>query len=137
MIAHLPKRPHVPPPLGTAKPPRVLRNPMVDRAREDWLDVAASADVRSGHAHVVSVGDVPIALVRAADGALFALQNVCPHKGGPVGEGRVADGTITCPWHGWRFRLESGENVRNPAASVRTFHVREEGGRVLLKPTPG
>ena len=98
----------------------------------DWRPVAASRDVPPGRHLVVEVAGIPVALVREGDGRLHAMMNVCPHRGGPVGEGAVRDGVITCPWHGWSFLLANGQHERNPGVRLRTFEVREEAGRVLV-----
>jgi len=102
-------------------------------AAGDWLPVAKSEDVQPHRPLVVDVQDIPIALVRTDDGALHAVQNVCPHRGGPVGEGGVKGNVVTCPWHAWTFDLSTGQHTRNPGVRLRLFDVREDGGDILVR----
>jgi nitrite reductase (NADH) small subunit len=83
---------------------------------------------------VVDVRGESVALFRAAD-AVVAYRNVCPHRGGPVGEGLVAGGIVTCPWHGNRFEIASGRCVSDPAlGSLRPVQARVDGDDVLVEP---
>ena len=77
---------------------------------------------------VVEVDGATVA-VFYADGDYFAVENTCPHQGGPLGEGKVEDGCVYCPWHGWQFDLASGEHVHGKA-TARTYDVRVEDGIV-------
>jgi nitrite reductase/ring-hydroxylating ferredoxin subunit/uncharacterized membrane protein len=85
-----------------------------------------------------TLGDQPLVAYR--DGAeVVVLSDVCPHLSGPLHEGEVADGCVTCPWHGSSFRLADGEPVAGPAtAPVPAFEVRVESGQVrVLLPGAG
>lgn len=96
---------------------------------EDWEDVGAAADFASEPV-VVRAGDHEVVVVRTDDG-LTALANACSHAGMPIADGEVADGCITCPYHGSRFRLRDGGVERGPAASPQLrFAVRQIGDRV-------
>ena len=67
---------------------------------------------------------------------VFCLQPFCPHMDGPLFEGSIADGEVTCPWHGWRYRLETGERTDepDPEECLRTCAVREgKDGRIVLE----
>lgn len=67
---------------------------------------------------VLELEDESIA-VFCVDGEYKAISNVCPHQGGPIGKGKVEDGCVYCPWHGWKFDLETGKHaqgVKNAAA---------------------
>jgi nitrite reductase (NADH) small subunit len=103
---------------------------------DEWVRVARAVDVKPGSVLVVRVRDAPVAVLRTPEGTLHALENTCPHRGGPVGEGPVTGDAITCPWHGWDFNLITGENARHPNARVRTFPVREEDGEVRVRTPP-
>jgi nitrite reductase/ring-hydroxylating ferredoxin subunit len=61
---------------------------------------------------------------------------VCAHQGGPLGEGRILDGCITCPWHGWEYRPSDGCSPPPFAERLPTYRVRIAGGRLLLNPEP-
>lgn len=57
-------------------------------------------------------------------GTIYALDNTCPHAGGPLGEGCLLGDIIECPWHGWRFNVRTGERPENPQITVDRFPVR-------------
>ena len=86
------------------------------------------------------VGGVPVLIARQG-GQLHALANRCNHRGGPLHEGELSDGCVTCPWHGSRFLLEDGAVDRGPASSPQpVYAARVHEGRVevrqLTDPTP-
>ena len=69
-------------------------------------------------------------------GQFYALNNSCPHQGGPLVAGEVEGGAVTCPWHGWRFALKSGECLTG-GDSCQTYPVIEEDGVLFLRmPSP-
>ena len=73
-----------------------------------------------------------VAVFRTGDDRVFALDNACPHKGGPLAEGIVHGHSVTCPLHNWVFSLETGMAQGADEGSVATFPARVEAGRVLL-----
>jgi nitrite reductase (NADH) small subunit len=77
------------------------------------------------------VGGEEIAVFRQRDGRLFATQNRCPHRQGPLSEGIIGDGKVICPLHAHKFDLCSGAGPQ-PGECLRTFTVRESGGEILL-----
>ena len=97
-----------------------------------FVPVAAPADLPPGAARAVRVGDVPVALFNV-EGTVYAIDNVCPHAGGPLSRG-VRSGPcgefVTCPWHGWRFNVRTGVSLDLPGEQVRTFPVRVVEGAV-------
>ncbi len=98
-----------------------------------FVPVAAASEIPPGGSKVVVVAGHLVALFNVG-GAFHAVSGVCLHRGGPVGEGELEGFVVTCPWHGWRYDVRSGENLANPAARLRTFPVKVEGGRVLVAP---
>ncbi|MCH7824760.1 MAG: Rieske (2Fe-2S) protein [Acidobacteria bacterium] len=98
----------------------------------DFISVAKLTDVPSGEGRVVEAGGVAIALFNV-DGTFHALDNTCLHRGGPLGDGVCADGTVTCPWHGWQYDMATGECKSMPGESVDTYEVRVEGEDVQVK----
>ena len=90
-------------------------------------ELAASGDMK-----IVEIDDRPV-VVRNIGGALHAIENICPHRGGPVGEGDIEGNTIVCPWHNWAFDLTTGQNTMNPAAMLTRFPCRVEDGYVVLE----
>jgi len=65
-------------------------------------------------------------------GTIYALDNTCPHAGGPLGEGSVDGDVVECPWHGWRFNLRTGERSENADISVGCFEVRVVGQEIQV-----
>ena len=96
-----------------------------------FVRVAKVSDIPPGQGRVVVVQGRPIALFNL-DGSLYALSNVCLHRGGPIGEGELDGTVVTCPLHGWEYDVRTGSNTINPAARLPTFPVRIEGDDVLV-----
>lgn len=103
---------------------------------EVWLAVGAPQDIPDGRAVIVSpeYGE-RIAVFRDGD-ALYAVTNVCPHQNGPLGEGRILDGCITCPWHGWQFRPADGVSPPPFDEKIATYRLRLENGLLYVRPEP-
>jgi nitrite reductase (NADH) small subunit len=101
--------------------------------KTDWrtVDLGLVEFLPLGEGRVYVVNDLTIAVFRQRDGGLYATDNACPHRGGPLADGIVGAGKIICPLHAWKFELESGrclaENV-----TIRTYPVREVNGHILL-----
>ncbi len=66
-------------------------------------------------------------------GTLSAMDNVCPHRGGPLGQGIVEDSKLICPWHAWAFDVKTGVAVHTPKAKVDMYEIRVVGEDVLVK----
>lgn len=104
-----------------------------------WVDVASVDEIPLDRAKVVKLkGCERIAVFRHGDqGEKFsAVKSVCAHQGGPLGEGKVVDGCITCPWHGYQYRPEDGQSPPPYTEKIATYELRIEGERVLLNPEP-
>ncbi|MPZ22860.1 MAG: Rieske 2Fe-2S domain-containing protein [Dehalococcoidia bacterium] len=100
----------------------------------DFITVAAVDDIEPGYAIVVEVDGRGIALARLADGSFRAIDDLCTHDGGPLGEGEVIDGRIECPRHGAHFDLTTGRAVTLPAVvGVKAYEVRVEGDSVQVR----
>ncbi|HEX8089114.1 MAG TPA: Rieske (2Fe-2S) protein [Blastocatellia bacterium] len=99
----------------------------------DFIKVANKSDVPSGKGIAVEINGRSIAVFNV-DGEFYALDNICPHRGGPLDDGRVdcKNLTIQCPWHSWRFSLTSGVSPINPRAKVEKFDVQVEGEDVKI-----
>ncbi len=93
--------------------------------------VANAADVPPGEARVVDAGR-PVALVNAG-GTLYAVDNTCLHRGGPLGEGELQGTILTCPWHGWRWDIRTGAGVNNPAMKVACYPVTVDDDEVYVE----
>ncbi|WP_299024625.1 nitrite reductase small subunit NirD [uncultured Sulfitobacter sp.] len=98
----------------------------------DWMDIAALDEVPKRGARVVKTAGGCVAVFRTASDEVYALNNSCPHKGGPLSEGIVHGASVTCPLHNWVFSLESGEAQGADSGRVETYPARVENGRILL-----
>jgi len=99
---------------------------------EGWLRVAGANDVRPGEGRVVEAGGRTLALFNV-EGAYYALDNACSHRGGPLGDGDLDGTVVSCPWHAWRWDVTSGANVNNPAVRVACFPARVQDGAVFVQ----
>jgi nitrite reductase/ring-hydroxylating ferredoxin subunit len=99
---------------------------------DGWIDAGLVTDIPEGKARIVCAGE-RIAIFRY-DGKISAVSNVCRHQAGPLGEGRVIDGCITCPWHGYQYLPGNGRSPAPFTEKVATFDVRVAGGRVYVNP---
>ncbi|MDQ6929283.1 MAG: Rieske 2Fe-2S domain-containing protein [Candidatus Eremiobacteraeota bacterium] len=90
-------------------------------------------DVRSSRAFTVGKYEVAIFHV---DGNFYALEDACPHQGGPLSEGFLEGTMVTCPWHAWCFDVRSGKMSLGDFAAVPRFEVRVEGNSILVRTEP-
>ncbi|TGD65573.1 nitrite reductase small subunit NirD [Tabrizicola sp. WMC-M-20] len=100
-----------------------------------FIDIAALEDIPRQGARLVKTVLGCIAVFRTADDQVFALEDRCPHKGGPLSEGIVHGTSVTCPLHAWVFDMNTGQAQGADEGAVQTFAVRLEAGRVLLDAT--
>jgi nitrite reductase (NADH) small subunit len=100
--------------------------------RAAWVEICALDEIPRQGARVVATGTGDIALFRTLDDAVFALDDRCPHKGGPLSQGIVHGHAVTCPLHNWVIDLASGEAAAPDRGCVRRIPARVEDGRVLL-----
>ncbi len=110
-----------------------------DRARaaaeqDGFESVCGAIEVAEGRGKVVVAASQRMALFRH-QGRIFATSNVCRHQGGPLGEGRIIDGCITCPWHGWNYQPEDGCSPPPFKEVVATYDTRIIDGRVWVRTT--
>lgn len=112
------------------------RRPVEQRALDGWIDAGPVAAIAADHGIVVTPGGAEsIAIFRHGE-RLSAVTNLCAHQNGPLGEGRVVDGCITCPWHGYQYRLEDGCAPPPYTEKLATFRLRIVDGRVWVDPAP-
>lgn len=97
----------------------------------NWVRVASRAEVPPGTGKEVHTTGRVIALFNVG-GSFYALDGICPHQGGPLGEGELEGTTVTCPWHGWQFDVCGGKNLLNPRIEQGVYEVRVEDGEILL-----
>jgi nitrite reductase/ring-hydroxylating ferredoxin subunit len=92
----------------------------------------AAADLPEGEPVRQMAGEVPVVAVRSG-GRVHVLANRCSHMSGPLSDGELADGCLTCPWHGSVFRIADGSVARGPATAPQpAFEVREIGGAIQI-----
>lgn len=105
-----------------------------EAAPEGWIDAGRWDAIPEGRAVIIRIaGDERVAIFR--NGAtLSAVSNACAHQNGPLGEGRIIDGCITCPWHGFQYRPEDGCSPAPFTERIPTYRLRLDGPRVLLDP---
>lgn len=96
------------------------------------IKVARMDELKPGTCKVVTANGRDLALCNVG-GTLYATDNTCPHKGGPLGEGELDGAHITCPWHGWQFDVTTGQCKHNPAARVGTVKVVVQDGDVMVE----
>lgn len=104
-------------------------------AQDGFLAVCAVDGIAENCGTVVKAAGERIAVFRY-DGKVSAVSNVCRHQNGPLGEGRIIDGCITCPWHGYQYLPESGASPAPYTDQVSTFRTRITNGIVYVDPTP-
>ena len=108
---------------------------MADRIDGDYVRVCSPNEIGDGHAIVVGVGRYEIAVFHIG-GEFMAYENVCPHQGGPIGEGYIEGATVTCPWHAWCFDLHTGSLTIGNFATLTRFDVRVDADGVYVSPQP-
>ncbi|GGF18777.1 hypothetical protein GCM10011611_25820 [Aliidongia dinghuensis] len=105
-----------------------------------WLAVGTVGELRAnladGRARIVVPPQGERIAVFRNGGRLSAVVNVCAHQNGPLGEGRIIDGCITCPWHGFQFRPENGRSPPPFTDKIATYRLKREGDIVLVDPRP-
>ncbi|MEE2860833.1 MAG: nitrite reductase small subunit NirD [Pseudomonadota bacterium] len=97
-----------------------------------FVDIASLEDIPPQGARLIRTAAGCVALFRTADDRVFALDDRCPHKGGPLSEGIVHGHQVTCPLHNWVFDLNTGTALGADEGTVRTWPVRVDDGRVLI-----
>jgi len=100
-----------------------------------WIDIGALDDIPRRGARVVKTPSGCVAVFRTVDDLVMAVDDRCPHKGGPLSEGIVHGRAVTCPLHNLVISLETGAVQGPDGGSVRVHDVRIVDGRVLLDPT--
>jgi nitrite reductase (NADH) small subunit len=105
----------------------------MSRRNGDWVDVCAVDDVPAPGARRFRVGTTTVALLRPEGERVYALEDRCPHKAGPLSEGIVSHDRVACPLHGRCVELATGRMIAPDEGETRTFSVRVEAGRIFLQ----
>ena len=101
--------------------------------KDGFVATCSAKEVVEGRAKVVLVEGTRVAIWRH-HGRLFATSNTCRHQGGPLGEGRIIDDCITCPWHGWNYQPEDGCSPPPFKEVIETYELKVLDGSIWLRP---
>jgi nitrite reductase (NADH) small subunit len=97
-----------------------------------FIKLAAQSELpATNEAKEFPCGDRTICVANV-NGAITAMDNVCLHRGGPLGQGVIEKGKLICPWHGWAWDPTTGQAVHNPNARVAVYPLKIENGDVLI-----
>ena len=115
--------------IDTAK----LKKLVSETSEKGWLEVCEIDEIEEDRAKIFTVGNERVAVFKY-DGKLSAIHNVCKHQGGPLGEGKIIDGCITCPWHGYQYLPGNGQSPPPFTEKVATYELKLEGTMVYINP---
>jgi len=96
-----------------------------------FLRTARAEDVPAGAIREFQIEGTTVAIANV-DGKLFAINNVCLHRGGPLAEGPLTGKIVTCPWHGWGYDVTTGKNALNPAVGVQCYPIEVRGDDIFV-----
>jgi len=97
----------------------------------DFVTVADAKEIGPGEGRVVEVNGDEVALFNL-NGTFYAIDNMCVHQGGPLGEGMLEGENVICPWHSWKYNVKTGVCSTNPSMKVKTYSVKIEDGQVKV-----
>jgi len=97
----------------------------------EFRAVGSAEDIPEGTGVQVDVDGRAVAVFNV-DGTFYAIDGICLHRGGPVGEGDLEGTTVTCPWHGFQYNVTTGRNIMDPDIGLTQHHVKVEEGVVLV-----
>lgn len=109
------------------------KNQSQSKNSEHWLKVCEVGDIKQGRAKIFTLDDQKVAIFRY-DNKLSAVDNFCKHQGGPLGEGQIIDGCITCPWHGYQYYPHNGQSPPPFTERIKTFPLQLQGETIYLNP---
>lgn len=101
----------------------------------DWIEIGQIDDIPKLGARIVKRSEGDIALFRNSQDAIFALNNRCPHKGGPLSEGLVSGNRVTCPLHNWMIDLQNGQAIAPDVGCTPAYPIKLEGRTIFLNLT--
>lgn len=101
--------------------------------KEGWLEVCNISEIEEDRAKIFTIANERVAIFKY-EGKLSAIHNVCKHQGGPLGEGKIIDGCITCPWHGYQYLPSNGQSPPPFTEKVATYELKLKGEIVYINP---
>lgn len=102
---------------------------------ESFIEVCSIDEIPEKRACIRTISGERVAVFKY-EGKISAVSNVCQHQNGPLGEGEIIDGCITCPWHGFQYLPENGQSPPPFAEKIPTFKTKILNGRVYVQPKP-
>lgn len=102
---------------------------------EGFYEVCTTADIAENRAKIVFINGENIAIFKY-EGKISAVSNICRHQHGPIGEGKIVDGCITCPWHGYQYYPQNGQSPPPFTEKLETYDVKIVQDKVWVNPTP-
>ncbi len=121
--------------LAAARKERAADRALAAPSPGQFREVCEVASIPENRARVITLDNERIAIFRHG-GRISAVSNVCRHQNGPLGEGKIIDGCITCPWHGYQYIPETGASPPPFTDKVPTYETRVVNGKVLVNPCP-
>ena len=97
----------------------------------NFVKVAQTSEIPAGQGKCVEVEGRRLAIFNV-DGSYYAIDDVCQHQGGPLGEGELNGKIVTCPWHGWEYDVTSGINTFDTDLKQEQFQVKVDGNDILV-----
>lgn len=97
-----------------------------------WIEIGTLDDIPRRGARCINTPAGKIAVFRTADDQVFAMEDHCPHKGGPLSQGIIHGESVTCPLHNWVISLRTGKAQGADKGSVKTIPMRVEDRQILL-----
>jgi len=99
----------------------------------EFVRIGSKSDLPpSGEAREIAFGEKTLCVANE-NGVISAMDNVCPHRGGPLGQGMLEGGKLICPWHAWAFDIKTGAAEHSPQTKVTMYEIRIDGDDVLAK----
>jgi len=95
------------------------------------IKIANKNEIKDGQGTVVLVNEKEIALFNI-QGNFYAIDNNCCHRGGPLAEGEIEDKIVTCPWHGWKFDVKTGECIMPGSAKLNSYNINIKGEEIFI-----
>lgn len=99
----------------------------------NWSEIATLEDIPVLGSRIIYLNETKVAIFRTSENEVFAINDECPHKQGPLSQGIVHDRSVTCPLHNWKIDLASGEALGPDEGCVNTFKTKIESGTVFIQ----
>ena len=98
----------------------------------ELIRIAGTDEISPGNGIVVEAKDKCLAVFNV-DGSFHVTDNMCLHRGGPLGEGDLEGETVTCPWHGWEYNVKTGHCINNPSSNIKAYEAVVEEGDIKIE----